>query len=93
MARQPPSASTHRSNASITTRPTLTTRVVHRKARSPNLRRRVSGVAGSTAGGALIVAIGAGYPVELIGETGVPSTVIFETSLRALFAKSLGSGA
>ena len=94
IARQPPSASTHSRSASITTSPTLTTRVVQRKARSPNLRRRVSGAVGASAcGGTPIVAICARYPVGLVGVTGVPFTLIFETSFNASFAKSLGSGA
>ncbi len=76
----------------MTTSATLTTKVVHRKARSPNLRRRVSGVAGAASGGASIVAIGFGYPVELVGETGVPFTLIFASSFSASFAKALGSG-
>jgi len=76
----------------MTTSPTLTIRVVHRKARSPNLRRRVSSVVGAASGGAPIVAMCAGYPVELVGVTGVPFTLIFASSLRALCAKLLGSG-
>ena len=69
----------------------LATRVVHRKARSPNRRRRASDAVGPAAL-ASIVAIDAGYPVELVGDTAVPFTVIFDSSPSALFAKSLGSG-
>lgn len=75
--------------------PTLTTNVLPRKTRSPILRWRLRRAASAPAseGGAIVAIAGARYPVELVGDTGVPFTVIFETSFKASVAKADGSGA
>jgi hypothetical protein len=53
----------------------------------------MSGAADTSASeGVPIVAIDAGYPIELVAVTGVPFSVTFDSSSSALFAKSLGSG-